>query len=233
MIMLLGVEPDLKISAQDVQEFLPFVRVGFAAAATGFDAEKMRFHRRVSPGKKFHAHVRRRLQDFSLIRAHQARIIAGSFEEGKNVRAVKARDAAQRGDRGAHLAALESAEKSDRHAGGASYLSQRKAAPRTQAPETLPGMKRILRRSSDNSLALEYVDDGSRIETASPAQKNRTLQQAHIKLSKEAVAAPRALRRDQAQGFPGAQSGRRYAHAASHLADAQKAAAVLLCRCFG
>src|SRR5437588_387160 len=137
MIMLLGVEPDLKISAQDVQEFLSFVRVGFAAAATGLDAEKMRFHRRVSPSKKFHAHVRRGLQDFSLIRAHQARIIAGSFEEGKNVRAVKARDAAQRGDRRAHLPALESAEKTNGDAGGASHLSQRKAAPRSQAPAVL------------------------------------------------------------------------------------------------
>src|SRR5437879_1321615 len=123
MIMLLSVEPDLKISAQDVQEFLSFVRVGFAAAATGFDAEKMRFHRRVSPGKKFHAHVRRGLQDSSLIRAHQARIIAGGFEEGKNVRAVKASDAAQRGDRGTHLAAFEAAEKTDRDARGASHLS--------------------------------------------------------------------------------------------------------------
>src|SRR3989442_912795 len=159
MIMLLGVEPDLKISAQDVQEFLSFVRVGFAAAATGFDAEKMRFHRRVSPGKKFHAHVRRRLQDFSLIRAHQARIIVGSFEEGKNVRAVKARDAAQRGDRRAHLPALESAEKSDRHAGGASDLSQRKAAPRTQAPEMLTGTV----SSRKNSSKASAKQDGRRL----------------------------------------------------------------------
>src|SRR5438132_12966916 len=203
MIMLLGVEPDLKISAQDVQEFLSFVRVGFAAAATGFDAEKMRFHRRVSPGKKFHAHVRRGLQDFSLIRAHQARIIAGGFEEGKNVCAVEARDAPQRGDRRTHLAARERAEKSDRHAGGASDLGQRKTAARTQASETLPGMKRILRRSSDNSLALQYVDDGSRIEAAGAAQKNRALQQAHIGFGEETVTAPCALRRDEAQGFPG------------------------------
>src|SRR5216684_2334246 len=39
MIMLLAVEPDLKSSAKHVQEFLAFVRIGFAAAPAGFDAE--------------------------------------------------------------------------------------------------------------------------------------------------------------------------------------------------
>jgi len=81
MVMLLGVKPDLKIPAQDMQEFLAFVRVGFTATAAGFDTEKMRLHHRVSPGEQLHAHVRRGFQDFSLIRAHQPRIVSGGFKE--------------------------------------------------------------------------------------------------------------------------------------------------------
>src|SRR5713226_8156428 len=137
--MFTRVEPNLKISAKDMQEFLAFMRVGFTAAASRFDAEKMRFHHRVSPGQQLHAHVRRGLQDLSLIRAHQARIIAGSFAERENVGPVEAGDAAERGNRGAHLSALEGAEKADGDASGASHLSQRKAAPGSQPAETLPG----------------------------------------------------------------------------------------------
>src|SRR6266849_9840723 len=188
--MLLGVEPDFKVSAKDVQEFLAFVRVGFAAAAAGFDAEKMGLHHRVSPGEQLHAHVRRGLQNFSLMRAHEARIITGGFEERKDVRAIEAGDAAQRGNRGAHLAALEGAEKTDGDTGGASHLSQRKAAARAQAAETLSGKERALRRSRDDSLALEHVNDGGGIEAAGAAQENRALQQAHIGFVKKAVAAP-------------------------------------------
>src|ERR1700687_521394 len=194
MIMLLGVQPDLKISAKDVQEFLAFVRVGCTAAAPGFDAEKMRLHRRVSPGKQLHAHAWRGLQDFSLMRAHEARIIARGLEEGKNGRTVEAGDAAQRGSGGAHRAALEGAEKTDGDTGGASHLSQRKPAAGPQAAGTLAGKERALRRSRNDSLALEHVDDGGGIEAAGAAQENRALQQAHIGFGKKTVETPRALR---------------------------------------
>src|SRR6266851_5394633 len=169
--MLLGVEPDFKLSAKDVQEFLAFVRVGFAAAATGFDAEKVRLHHRVSSGQQLHAHVRSGLEHLSLIRAHQAWIIAGSFEERKNVRSVEARNAAQRGNRGTHLAAFEGAEKTDGDTGGASYLRQRKAAASAQAAEALPGEEPALRRSGYNSLALEHVNDRGGIEAPRTAQE--------------------------------------------------------------
>src|SRR5258708_38533020 len=136
-IMFLRVEPNLKIPAHDMQEFLAFMRVGFTAAPSGFDAEKMRLHHRVSPGQQLHAHFRRGFQDFSLIGAHQPRIIARRFEERKNVGAVEAGDAAQRGNRGAHLATLEGAEKAHGHTGGASHLRQGEAAAGSQAAETL------------------------------------------------------------------------------------------------
>src|SRR2546423_7331884 len=107
---------------------------------------------------------------------------------------VEAGDAAQGGDRGAHLAALQSAEKTHGDTGGASHLSQRKATAGPQATETPPGKKRALCGSGDNSLALEHVNDGGGIEAASPAQKNRALQQAHIRFGKETVATPRTPR---------------------------------------
>jgi len=81
------------------------------------------------------------------MRAHEARIIAGGFEQGKNVGTVEASDAAQRGNRGAHLAALQGAEETDGDPGGASHLGQRKAAAGPQAAETLPGKERTFGRS--------------------------------------------------------------------------------------
>src|SRR6202040_1466351 len=100
----------------------------------------------------------------------QARIIAGGFEEGKNVGAVETGDAAQRGNRGAHLAALQAAEETDGDPGSASHLSERKAAAGPQAAETLSGKKRTFRRGSDDSLALEHGDDGGGIGAAGPGQ---------------------------------------------------------------
>ena len=64
--MTLGVQPDLEFAAQDVEEFFALVRVGFAAATAGFDAEEMRFHGGVAPGEKLHADVGAGFQDFAL-----------------------------------------------------------------------------------------------------------------------------------------------------------------------
>src|SRR5258708_23175964 len=206
------VEPNLKISAHDMQEFFAFMRVGFAAAASRFDAEKMRLHRRVSPGQQLHAHFRRGFQDFSLVRAHEARIISGGFEERKNVGAVEAGDAAQRGNRGAHLAALESAEKADGDSSGPSHVGQRKAAAGTQAAEPLPGEERTFRWGRDDSLALEHVDDGGGSEAAGPAEKNRAVHQPHVRIGKEAVTALWTLPANKTPNTPGAARRRAETH---------------------
>src|SRR5690242_6142712 len=79
-IMLTLIQPDLKVPAKHVQEFLAFMRIGLAAAAAGLHAKKMRLHRRVAPGKQLHANVRRRFQNFSFGRPHQTLVFAGSFE---------------------------------------------------------------------------------------------------------------------------------------------------------
>src|SRR5258708_22261039 len=218
--MLPRVEPNLKISAHDIQEFLAFMRVGFTAATSRFDAEKMRLHGRISPGQQFHAHVRSGLQDFSLVRAHQARILAGSLEERKNVGTVEAGDAAQGGNRRAHLAALEGAEEADGDTGGARHLRKRKAAAGSQASETVPGEKRTFRWSRNNSLSFEHVDDRGGIEAAGPAKENGALQQTHVGFSEQAGAALRTLRRDQAPKPPRPPRWGGKFHAAGPLPDA-------------
>src|SRR6266481_8848996 len=63
----------------------------------------------------------------------------------------------------------------------------------------------IFRRSRNNTLALEDMDDGGGIEAAGPAKENRALQQAHVGFGKQAVATLRTLRCDQPQGLPSAQ----------------------------
>src|ERR1700730_8708138 len=220
VVMLLAVQQDFKITAQDVQELFALVRIGFAAATAGFDAEEMRSHRRIAPGEQFHADIRGGLQDFSLRGANEPGMFAGRFKKRKNVGAIEAGDAAECGDRGAHLAALEAAEKSHGYAGGARHLREGESTAGSQAPETLAGMRLYLRGGRNNALAFQHMNDGSGIEASSAAEKNRALEQAHIGFGVEAIAALRAQRGDEAKRFPGAQRGRRNPHAARDFADA-------------
>src|SRR5579859_367394 len=69
-VMLALIQPDFKVAPKNMQEFLALVRVGLAAAAAGLYAEKVRLHRRVAPGKQFHANIRRSFQNFSFGRPH-------------------------------------------------------------------------------------------------------------------------------------------------------------------
>src|SRR6266481_6375506 len=177
-------------------------------SAPGFDAEEMRFHRGIAPGEQFHADLRCRLQDFSLRWPNEPGMLPGGFEKREDVGAIEAGDAAKRGDRGAHLAALEAAEKPHGHAGGSRYLREGESPPRSQAPETLTGMRLYFRSGRNNALAFQHMNDGGRIEAASAAEKNRALEQAHVGFGIEAIAALRAQRRDEAKGLPGTQRGR-------------------------
>src|SRR6266446_5289263 len=195
-VVFFAVQPDFKITTKDVQEFFALVRIGFAAAAAGFDAEEMRFHRCIAPGQQFHADIRRSLQDFSLRWANEPGMFPGSFEKREDVGAIEAGNAAERGNRGAHLAPLEAAEKSYRYAGGSRDLREGESPARSQAPEALTGMRLRFPNSGDDALAFQYMNDGGRIEAASAAEKNRTLEQAYIGFGVEAIAALRPQRRD-------------------------------------
>src|SRR4029077_16029925 len=90
----------------------------------------------------------------------------------------------------------------------------------------------LCRRRND-ALAFQYVDDGRGIQSACATQEYCALQQSHIGLGVHTVAALRALRRDEAQLFPGAKSGRGNPDAARHLADAQQAVSRSNCRWLG
>ena len=152
-VVLLAVQPDFKFAAKDVQKFFALVRIGFAAAAARFDAEEMWFHHRIAPGEQFHANIRGGFQDFSLVGPDEPRVFTGGFEKRKDVRAIKAGDATERGDRRAHLAPLEAAEESHGYPSGSSNLREREPAPRSKAPEMLSGMRLRFGRSRDDPLA--------------------------------------------------------------------------------
>ena len=153
--------------------------------------------------------------------ANEPGMFAGGFEERKDVGAIEAGDAAERGDRRAHLAALEAAEKPHGYAGRTRDLREGESPASSQAAETLTGMRLYFRSGRNNALAFQHMNDGGRIEAASAAEKNRALEQAHIGFGVEAIAALRAQRGDEAKRFPGAQRGRRNPDAARDFADAQ------------
>src|SRR5882762_4214916 len=133
-IVAVVVQPEFELAAQDMQEFLALVGVGFAAAAAGFHAEKVRLHGGVAPGEKFHADLGAGFEDFALRRAHKMLPFTVGFEEGDDVGLVKTGDPAKRGDRATHLAAFKGAEKSDGDAGGARNLGEGKFAAHPASP---------------------------------------------------------------------------------------------------
>jgi len=129
------------------------------------------------------------------------------LEEREDVRAIKAGDAAECGDRGTHLAAFDGAEKADGYAGGFGDLRERKAAARAEAAKALPGSDRGFRRRGYDALPLENVDYGGGVHAASTAKKYCALEQTDIAFGVQAIAAGGALWHDKPEGFPGAQCG--------------------------
>src|SRR5208283_4223763 len=100
--------------------------------------------------------------------------------------------------------------------------SEREAAFHAQAPESMAGRLAGISGSSDYSLFLQDVYNRGRIEAASAAKEKSPLQQTDVGFCVHAVAADGALRRDEAEGFPGSQSRRRNAETASDFRDAQE-----------
>ena len=105
---------------------------------------------------------------------------------------------------------------------GSGDLSERETATRAQAAETLAG--RLQGIGGYDALFLENMHNRSRIQAAGAAKKNSALKHADVGFPVHAVAAFGALWRDQAERFPGAQRGGRYAQAAGDLRDAEDAA---------
>src|SRR5260370_33019149 len=122
--MLVVAEPDFKSAAEDVQELLAFVYVGFAAPAARLDTKEMRLHDRVAPGEQLHAHAIFGLQNFSMRRPDQPAVLTGSLEQRQNISAKEPRAAPQGTNGRPHLSAFESAEKADGDSRRASHLRE-------------------------------------------------------------------------------------------------------------
>ena len=150
-------QPYFEFAAQDVQKFFALVRVGFAAGATGLDAEEMRFHGGVAPGEKFHADLGTGFEDLALGRANKVLSVTVGFKHGEDIGFVKTRDALKCGDRGTHLAALEGAEKTYGNFCSASDLGERQAALDAQTAEALAGRLERIGGSGDDTLFFEDV----------------------------------------------------------------------------
>lgn len=91
-----------------------------------------------------------------------------------------------------------------------------------QAAKTLARRENAFGGNGDDALAFQDMNDGGRIQAASATEKDRAFQDADIFHAVEAVFALRTLRNDEAEGLPGAKSGRRNADLARHFADAKK-----------
>jgi len=231
--MPLVVEPDFEFTAQNMEELFSFMSIRFAAAAAGFDAKQMRLHCGVAPSEQLHTDGRAGLKDFTLGRTNKGLGVPVRLEHRQDIRFIKTRNAAECGDRRAHLAALESAEEADRDAGSAGDFGKREAAARAQTTETLAGRLQGVGGDADDTLFLENVYNRSGVQAAGPAKKNGALKQADVGFGVHAVAAFGAPRRDQAECFPGAEGGGRNAEAAGHLGDAQEPLSRRRIRSFG
>ena len=106
--MLAVVERDFQIAAENIQKLLAFMSVRFAAAGRRSDSKQMGFHHGVPPSQQFHLDTRTGTENLPVFRLHPPGIRFRWIEERKNVELVEAREAAQGGNRGAHLLALDS-----------------------------------------------------------------------------------------------------------------------------
>ena len=198
-------QPDFEVAAKDMEELLAFMGVRFAAATAGFDAEEMRFHGGVAPSEQLHADVGAGFENLAIGGVDQGRSIAVGFEKRKKVGFVETRDAAERGDGRAHLAAFERAEKTDGDAGSAGDLREGKTALQAQAAKALAGRLACIGRSHREALFFQDVNNRGRIQSTRAAKEDRALQEANVRFGEEPVAAFGALRGDEAERLPGSQ----------------------------
>src|ERR1700739_4722616 len=108
-VVFIRVQPDFEFAAKDMQKFLAFVGIGFAAAAARLHAKQMWLHGGVAPGQKLHANAFGGFENFAFGGLDQLGIVLCRLQEGNNIGGIETRDAAQSGDGTAHLSAFEGA----------------------------------------------------------------------------------------------------------------------------
>jgi len=148
--------------------------------------------------------------------------VAVRFKEREEVGFVETGNAAQCRDRRAHLAALQGTEETHGNVGGLCHFGEGEPTTHSQAAKFLAGALGSIGGRGDQPLFFQDMDNGRGIQPAGAAQENSALQKAHVSLRVHAVVALSAARRDESQGFPGAQSGRGNADAVGDFTDAQE-----------
>jgi hypothetical protein len=197
-------EPNFKFAAEHVKKLFAFVGVGFATVAAGFDAEEVRLHGGVPPSEKLHANFGTGFEDFALGRTNEELAVAVGFKHGKDIGPVKTSDALKGGDRGTHLATLESAEEADGDIGGAGNFGERKTPLEAQAAKALARRVASVGRSSDQSLFFQNMNNGGRIEAASATKKERALKEAQVSFGIHTITAGRAPWSNESKSLPSA-----------------------------
>lgn len=88
-------EFDFEGAFQNIEKLFAFMGVGFAATCMRRDAEEVRLHHGIAPGKKFHAHTATGIENFAVSGADAARIRLRRVEKGENIHAIEACEAAK------------------------------------------------------------------------------------------------------------------------------------------
>ena len=161
-------------------------------------------------------------EDFPFGGADVAGIGFGGVEERKNVDAIEAGDAAQGGNRRAHLRAFESAEESNGNSGGCGDFGERKRAccKRSLRRRWPTGLGLRLLPSFEKPLA-EQMHDRRGIHAASAAEKLGALEQADVAREYRGGSGCRCAWARQARPLSQERrDGGRYAHEARYITDA-------------
>src|SRR6266542_1239829 len=113
-LILLSPKRDFHYALQHVEKLLANVGVRFATAGIGRDAEQMRFHNRVAPGKQFHANAGAGIKNLARARPDEMLVGRGGIVKIENIGFVVTREFTQCADGRAHLRPLKGAEESNR-----------------------------------------------------------------------------------------------------------------------
>jgi hypothetical protein len=101
-------------------------------------------------------------------------------------------------------------------------LRERETATLAKAAKALSGRERIFGGSGNDALTFEDVHDGGGVEMTHATEEDGALKEADVFFGEKAIAAMRAVGRNEAERFPIAQCGRGDADTARDFADTKE-----------
>src|SRR5215469_16510099 len=174
-------QANLQLALEHEQEFLAYVRVGFAASRARSDTEQMRLHDRVAPCEQLHSNPIAGLEYFPARRTHHEGLGLGGIIKIENIVAVIAGKLAQRAHRCGHLRALERTEEPDGNSDRLGDTGERLAPLQPQLPQArADGDALSIAGKIDSTFALERLHNGWRIHPANFAEETSAFQQLHV-----------------------------------------------------